>query len=109
MARYVGDLKKPTCLFEAAAWHYAVQVSCACGHTATFDPHGLFWRFYKKGWPYDFRSTRSKMWCRICRARTGRKVRPRRLDLLNKHPREMIVLEMPDESEWKRLINRFRG
>jgi len=109
VARYVGDLKSPTCLFEAAAWHYAIKVSCACGRTATFDPHGLFWRFYKKGWPDDFRSARAKLWCQRCRARTGEKVRPRRLDLLNRYPEEMVVLPMPDEREWKRLINRFRG
>jgi len=42
-------MKIPTSLFEAAVWHYAVKVSCLCGHFAVFDPHSLFWRFPRKG------------------------------------------------------------
>lgn len=109
MARYRDGLKQATCLFEAAAWHYAVKVSCGCGHFASFDPHGLFWRFHCRGWPDDFRAVRAKMWCRACRQSLGQKVRPRRLDLVQPYPRDMITLTQPDEREWKRILNRYRG
>ena len=110
MARYSREgLKVATCLFEAAAWHYAVKVGCGCGHFAVFDPHGLWWHFYRKGWPDDLRSARAKMWCRLCRYSTGKKVRPRRIDLIKPAPPGLITLPLPDEREWKRVVNRFRG
>ncbi|WP_082679059.1 hypothetical protein [Sphingobium cupriresistens] len=109
MARYVDDLKVATCLFKAAAWHKAVKVTCVCGHFAVFDPHGLFWRYYRKGWSDDLRDVGGKMWCRICRASSGRKVRPRGIDLLSLYQGTRITLPLPDEREWKRLVNRYRG
>ena len=110
MARYSNDgLRVATCLFEAAAWHYAVKVSCRCGHSATFDPHGLWWLFHRKGWPDDLRSARAKMWCKRCRQSAGVKVRPRRIDLVKPYPSRTITLPLTDEREWKRIVNRFRG
>ncbi|WP_461159271.1 hypothetical protein [Sphingobium sp. TomMM35A] len=109
MSRYFDGLKVPTCLFEAAAWRYAVKVGCGCGHFAAFQPHGIWWHFHRKGWPDDFRSARSRMWCCVCRQYTGKKVRPRRLDAIRPYTGRLIDLPMPDEREWKRIVNRFRG
>ncbi|MGW8202657.1 hypothetical protein ACWGM0_08915 [Sphingomonas bisphenolicum] len=109
MARYVDELKVATCLFEAAAFHNAVKVTCRCGHYAVFDPHGLFWRYYRKGWDDNLHEAGKRMWCLVCRASSGRKVRPRRIDLLNLYQGTRIMLPPPDEREWKRLVNRYRG
>ena len=109
MARYRDGLNEATCLFEAALWAYAVKVGCGCGHFAAFNPYGLWCHFHRKGWPDDFRSARSKMWCKQCRHSTGAKVRPRRMDLIKPYSGPLIMLPMPDEREWKRAVNRFRG
>jgi hypothetical protein len=107
--RYRDGLKQASCLFDAAAWHYAVKISCRCGHSAAFDPHGLWWLFHRKGWPDDFRSARAKFWCRRCRESTGEKVRPRLLELVRSNSERLITLPMPSEREWKRIVNRVRG
>ena len=109
MARYQDGLKVPTSLFEAAAWHYAVKVSCGCGHFAVFDPHGLFWRFHRKGWPDSLVDAKRRLWCKSCRSSLGQKVRPRRVDLVKPYSGPRITLPLPDEREWKRIINRYRG
>jgi hypothetical protein len=107
--QYRDGLKQASCLFDAAAWHYAVKISCRCGHSAAFDPHGLWWLFHRKGWPDDFRSARAKMWCTRCRRSTGQKVRPRLLELVRSKSERLITLPMPSEREWKRIVNRVRG
>src|SRR3546814_6785444 len=43
-------LRRATHIFEAAVWHYAVQVTCRCGHSAKFHAASLWWRFERKGW-----------------------------------------------------------
>lgn len=50
MARYVDGLPVATNLFEAAVWHKAIKVTCQCGHSVTFNLHGLWWPFERKGW-----------------------------------------------------------
>lgn len=95
-------------LFEAAAWYQAVKPVCACGHSATFDPYGIWWRFQCKMWDDSLWKAREKFWCSRCKARTGRRVRPIRLDLVKPGPDD-IRLPMPDEREWKRALSRFRA
>ena len=108
MARYADGLKVATCLFEAAAWGYAIKASCRCGHFALFNAHGLWWHFHRRGFDDDLRRAREKLWCRPCRQRISQKVRPRALELVRPE-QQMINLPMPDEREWKRIIGRFRG
>ena len=51
VARYTKDgLRVATNIFEAAAWHKGIRPVCKCGHSAVFNPHGLWWRFECKGW-----------------------------------------------------------
>ena len=107
MARYADGLKVATCIFEAAAWHRTVKVSCRCGNVGLFDGHGLWWKFERKGWTDDFRDARRRFYCRSCSQRMGRKVRPSWIETCDESPR--ICLPLPDEREWKRAVNRFRG
>ena len=75
---------------------------------ATFDPYGIWWRFQCKMWDDSLWKAREKFWCSRCKARTGKRVRPIRLDLVKPGP-EDIRLPMPDEREWKRALSRFRA
>lgn len=51
---YKDGLPLATNLFEAAVWHKAIKVTCGCGHAVTYDPHGLWWLFERKGWDMRF-------------------------------------------------------
>ncbi|MEV5033697.1 hypothetical protein MRBLMC3_002934 [Sphingobium sp. LMC3-1-1.1] len=107
MARYKDGLKVATCLFEAAAWHYCVKAICTCGHAAVFDPHGLWYHFHRRGLDDRMGCVREKLWCRECGRRYGKRVRPVTLELVRELP--SITLPLPDEREWKRIVNSFRG
>lgn len=107
MARYRDGLKIATCLFEAAAWHKTVKVICQCGHVGLFHPHGLWWHFHRRGLDDNFGPARQKMWCRECARRLGKRIRPKAIELVTEAPH--ITLPLPDEREWKRVVNRFRG
>lgn len=109
MAYYKDGLKQATCIFEAAAWHYGVKAECKCGHSVTFDPHGLWWYFHRRGWSDDLRLACDRMWCVPCSRAKGRKVRPARLTLIRSNDADLVKLPMPDERDWKRAVNRFRG
>ncbi|GLT00148.1 hypothetical protein GCM10007897_15320 [Sphingobium jiangsuense] len=108
MARYSKDgLKIATNLFEAAAWHYTVKVICRCEHSATFDPHGLWYHFHRLGWDDDLKRACKCFWCRPCAHRFGRRVRPIRIELVREPPQ--ISLPLPTDREWKRIVSRWRG
>ncbi len=81
---------------------------CRCGHSATFDPYGLWWKFQRKMWDDDLGKAREKFWCARCKARTGKRIRPIRLELVAPS-KDDIQLPMPDEREWKRALSRFRA
>ncbi len=109
MSQNRDGLRRATHIFEAAAWHYAVRVICSrCPHSAAFNPHGLWWRFERKGWDDHLGEARAKFWCRECARATGRRVRPARLQLVVEQDSD-VRLEMPSESEWKRALSRFRS
>lgn len=99
--------RQPTCILEAALWHYAVKPVCRCGHSSTFDPHGLWNHFDKRGWCDSFPDARVRFWCRVCGVRTRRKVRPVTIEIA-KAPKVDVVLPMPDEREWRRIVSRLR-
>jgi hypothetical protein len=101
--------KIATTIFEAAAWHKAVQPMCSgCPHSAIFHPHALWWYFRKRGWNDNLRKARAKFWCRKCGERVGKRIRPRVLELVPETD-DMIRLQMPSEAEWKKAVNRFRS
>lgn len=101
-------MRVATCLFEAAAWHYAVRPVCRCGHGATFNPHGLWWHFQKKMWDDRLKPAREHFWCRRCSLQHRKRVRPVRLELVRQSAGD-IELTFPPEREWKRAISRFRS
>lgn len=49
-----------------------------------------------------------KFWRVRCGARTGKRVRPVRIELVDPSPDD-IALPMPEEREWKRALSRFRA
>lgn len=100
--------RQPTCIFEAACWHYAVQPVCSCGHKSTFDPHGLWWLFECRRWDDSFAKARERFWCRFCAARFKKKYRAARLEVVKRSACDM-TFPMPDEREWKRAVSRFRS
>lgn len=109
MARYRDGLRVAVTIFEAAAWHYAVRVTCAwCPRSATFNPHGLWWHFHRRGLDDRLSVAHRRFWCRDCAARLGGRVAARPLEIVRESA-EDVVLTLPPENEWKRMINRFRN
>lgn len=70
----------PTSIFEAATLHMAVTPVCWCGHASSFNPFGLWWHFHGRSWNDGLVAARSRFWCRVCRSKTRRKVRPASLE-----------------------------
>lgn len=103
MARYDADgCRVPTNLFEAAAWHYAVVVTCRkCGSVGVFDPHALWWYFERKNWDNSFASVGRRMKCKTCRA--GAFIG------WSRKAEATVDMAMPPASERKRAISRFRS
>lgn len=99
---------QPTCIFEAACFHRAVKPVCRCGHSATFNPHGLWWLFQQRHWNDTFTSAGARFWCIVCAIATRKKVKAVRIEIVRPSEAD-IVLPWPDEREWKRAISRFRA
>lgn len=76
-------------------------------HTAIFAAKGLWWRFYLKRWPYKFSQARRRFYCSRCVRPSGQRVRPHHMDATSQTPE--INLPMPDERDWKRMIQSMRG
>ncbi|RVU02188.1 hypothetical protein EOE18_17790 [Novosphingobium umbonatum] len=96
-----------THLFEAAAWHQALKPVCACGHSASFDPHGLWWHFERRGWEMQIYAIRKRFWCLMCLSETRKRRNPQRIDLVPSSNVD-IRLPMPPERVWKRESRRMR-
>jgi hypothetical protein len=77
---------RATHVFEAAAWFRAIKPVCGCGHSATFNPYEIWWRFECKMWDGNLNKARHKFWCVRCGARTGKRVRPVRIELVDPGP-----------------------
>lgn len=109
VARYTKDgLRVATNIFEAAAWHKGIRPVCKCGHSAVFNPHGLWWRFECKGWDDQLVKARERFWCIRCAWRSTKRVRPLRLELVPLSVND-IELPFPPDHEWKRAVSRFRS
>jgi hypothetical protein len=96
-----------TSVFEAATLHQSVCPVCQCGHSARFEAHGLWWHFQRHGWDDRLSAARLRFWCRVCRSRIRRKIKPARLETLPSQASD-FELPMPDECEWKRAVARIR-
>lgn len=107
VSQYDDDRRVATSIFEAALWGYSVKISCRCRRAGVFEPHGLWWRFKRKGWSDDFRDAVRCCYCQSCSQRHGRKIRPVSMETSNEPPR--IRLPLPDEREWKKAVSQHRG
>ncbi|NYF30651.1 hypothetical protein [Sphingopyxis sp. JAI108] len=82
---------RATHIFEAAAWLRAIKPVCRCGHSATFNPYGIWWRFQCRMWDDDLTRARQRFWCVRCGARTGKRVRPVRIELVDPRPDDIAL------------------
>ena len=98
---------EPTNLLEAATLHYSIKVSCRCGHSAVFNPHGLWWHFRRHSWSDRLGSLTQRFWCRVCRSQKRAKVRPSRTELVRYTVGE-VELPLPPTDVWKRQMRRIR-
>jgi hypothetical protein len=97
----------PTTLLDAASLHYSIKPICTCGNSARFESHGLWWHFERRGWDDRLIEARLRFWCRICRSKDRKKVRPRALEVVPWLAGD-IELPWPDERVWKRAMARVR-
>lgn len=102
-----AGLMEPTSLTDAAALRLVVRPICRCGHSMTFDPHGLWWHFQRRGWNDHLPEVRRRFWCIVCMAGLRQKVRPVRIETVNERS-AAVVLPMPPEREWKRQSRALR-
>ena len=102
-------MREATCLFEAAAWRSAIKVTCGrCRRSVTFNPHGLWWLFERKGWNDNLRGIAAHLYCKKCRDAFGDRVRGPRIELV-KESDDDLCLPLPDHRTWKRALTRFRS
>ncbi|MGJ3647096.1 hypothetical protein ACLB0R_01305 [Sphingomonas sp. GlSt437] len=104
MAKYDDSgLRMPTTIFECAAWHKQVVVTClVCQRRAVFDPHQIWWLCRRKGWEERLAAFRLRFKCNGCgqkRAQIG----------TSGTETPTVVLPWPDEREWKKAVSRFRS
>jgi hypothetical protein len=102
-----AGLMEPTSLTDAAALRLVVRPVCRCGHSMTFDPHGLWWHFQRRGWDDRLPEVRRRFWCIVCVAQWRQKVWPVRIETVNECS-ATVVLPMPPEREWKRQSRALR-
>jgi len=99
--------KVATNLYEAAAGHYAIKVTCKCGNSSTFNPHGLWWHFERRRWDDRLSQIGQRFWCRACGSNARRKVRPMDVHLVSESDAD-FQLPLPHPSVWKQLVKRRR-
>lgn len=97
----------PTCILEAATLGKSVVPICRCGHSARFEPHGLWWYFERRGWDDRLSAARLRFWCRLCGSQRRDRVRPVQLKLISWASGD-LELPWPDERIWKRAVARLR-
>ncbi|RVU04043.1 hypothetical protein EOE18_12735 [Novosphingobium umbonatum] len=96
-----------THLFEAAAWHQAIKPVCACGHSNTFDPHGLWWHFERRHWDTRLEAVRLRFWCLMCKSSTSQRRHPQKIELVRPSDAD-VQLPLPPMHVWKRAKRAFR-
>lgn len=100
-------LMEPTSIIECATLHRSVVPVCRCGHSAGFEPHGLWWHFNKRGWSDALNLASERFWCRLCSSSGKGKQRPMRIDVREPDGNE-TQLPWPDQRAWKKAMARLR-
>ncbi len=108
MAKWTADgLLRATNLLEAATLGQAVMPVCACGHSATFAPLGLWWHFERRHWDDSLVAVRKRFWCVQCQSAKRRKVAPQMVNLV-RDTADAIALPRPPDDVWKRVARSLR-
>jgi hypothetical protein len=94
-------------ILEAATFHRSVMPICACGHSARFEAHGLWWLFERRGWDDRLSVARGRFWCRKCHSNRRQKIRPLRLEVVHYETGD-LELPWPDKRVWKSATSRLR-
>ena len=103
MPRFDGDGGRVvTTLFEAAAYHYAIRVTCRCKRSEVLNPHALWWHFRRHGWDERLFALREHLVCSGCGKRRATVVITTKTVTID-------ALPLPPLHEWRRAVNRFRN
>ena len=93
---------------DCALFHENLRVKCRrCGNEKTFSGYALWWLFHRKQWDDSLRVAGHRFRCLRC-SYEGRGLSPVKLSL-TRDEASGPQPPMPDEREWKRLVNRTRS
>lgn len=95
---------------DCALFHENVRVKCrSCSAEKVFSGYALWWLFHKRGWDDTLKTAGRRFRCINCSYEV--KNRRRTMAELSITCDEPTGRQppMPDEREWKRLINRQRS
>jgi hypothetical protein len=102
-----GGWMEPTSILEAATLGRSVLVVCKCGNVGRFQAHCLWWHFKQRRWDDRFSAAGARFWCRRCRSRWRKIVRPEKVEPVRRMEGD-FELGPPDEREWKEACRRLR-
>lgn len=91
--------------------HRLVEVKCIilhCGNLGVFDPHALWWYFYKRQWSDTFTVAQHRFYCRRCTGVAGFRVKKAVMEL-SKATQVNRALPLPGEMVWKKFLARYKG
>lgn len=89
-------------LFDAAAHHYALRVTCkGCRRQRVLSAAAVWWHFQKRGFSEWLRDVPQRFKCTSC------ELRGPHLDLVREEPTD-TSLPLPSELEWKHELRRRR-
>jgi hypothetical protein len=94
---------------DCALYHENLRVTCPrCGNSKVFSSHALWWLFHKRRWDDALRSAGRRFRCLVCDGARGQARATAALTITRDNPTGPQP-PMPDEREWKRLVNRQRS
>ena len=95
---------------DCALFHSNVRVTCRrCRNTKIFSGYALWWLFSRKRWDDTLKTAGRRFRCsRCCYDAIGRRRAMVEVSVTRAEPTGRQP-PMPDEREWKRLVNRQRS
>ena len=95
---------------DCALYHENVRVRCQrCRAEKIFSGHALWWLFFKKRWDDALRTAGRRFRCTSCSYDSRGRARSRVELSITRDAPTGPQPPMPDEREWKRLVNRTRS
>ena len=95
-------------LADLALRHWNIRMRCPrCRHERVLHGAGLWWLFYRRRWSGRVEDVPKHFFCTRCRTRHRIKSVPT-IDKTKDDPDGML-LDMPPDNEWKRLVSRYRS